>query len=384
MKTNILKIIVLSVVLFTACKKSGSGIAPANVSDDMGNNSGIENNNAGVMTAAEWCDLNNWSFWNDVSSKSEYAKFLSNWSMNTKNRISLSIFDSLNQPVKDALVQLKKSGSLVFTAKTDAKGKAELWANLFGNDLISDYSAYQININNGAKIISEVKPYFQGTNNVILSSNDSPQNKIEISFVVDATSSMGDELKYLKAELTDVIARVKNNNANSEVLTSSVFYRDEKDDYVTKVSDFTSDASTTINFIKDQEAEGGGDNPEAVHTALEKAIGGLAWTSSAKTRILFLILDAPPHFTPAVLSSLQTSIAKANEMGIKVIPIAASGVDKETEFLMRSFAISTNATYVFITNDSGIGKDHMAATVGSYQVEYLNNLMVRLINSYSK
>jgi hypothetical protein len=47
---------------------------------------------------------------------------------------------------------------------------------------------------------------------------------------------------------------------------------------------------------------------------------------------------------------------------------------------MRSLAIATNGTYVFITNHSGIGDEHLEATVGNYQVEYLNNLMVRLID----
>ncbi len=47
---------------------------------------------------------------------------------------------------------------------------------------------------------------------------------------------------------------------------------------------------------------------------------------------------------------------------------------------MRLFAISTNGTYIFITNHSSIGNDHLEATVGPYEVEYLNNLMVRLLN----
>jgi hypothetical protein len=39
---------------------------------------------------------------------------------------------------------------------------------------------------------------------------------------------------------------------------------------------------------------------------------------------------------------------------------------------------------VFITNDSGVGNDHLQASVGEYQVELLNKLMVRLINKYTK
>jgi len=117
---------------------------------------------------------------------------------------------------------------------------------------------------------------------------------------------------------------------------------------------------------------------------LGKATDELQWSSRAKARLLFLILDAPPHYNSDVVRSLQTSILKAAAKGIKIIPITASGIDKQTEFLMRFLAMSTHGTYVFITNDSGIGNDHLTATVGPYEVEHLNNLMVRLINQYAK
>jgi len=51
---------------------------------------------------------------------------------------------------------------------------------------------------------------------------------------------------------------------------------------------------------------------------------------------------------------------------------------------MRFLSISTNGTYVFITDHSGIGNSHLEPTVGPYQVEFLNNQMVRLINKYAE
>jgi hypothetical protein len=107
------------------------------------------------------------------------------------------------------------------------------------------------------------------------------------------------------------------------------------------------------------------------------------WSENAKTRIAFLLLDAPPHHESQIIEELQSSIRMAAKKGIKVIPITASGIDKDTEFLMRFFSISTNSTYVFITDDSGIGNDHLEPSVGEYEVEFLNDLMVRLINEYS-
>jgi len=82
------------------------------------------------------------------------------------------------------------------------------------------------------------------------------------------------------------------------------------------------------------------------------------------------------------LSSLKDIVTLTSEMGIKIIPIASSGVDKETEFLLRFLSLTSGGTYVFLTNDSGIGGSHIEPTIGDYQVEYLNDLLVRLINGY--
>jgi hypothetical protein len=117
---------------------------------------------------------------------------------------------------------------------------------------------------------------------------------------------------------------------------------------------------------------------------LEKAVNELQWSANAKTRLLFLVLDAPPHYEDPIIKNIQASVGIATGKGIKIIPITASGIDKKTEFLMRFLSISTNGTYVFITGHSGIGNSHLEASVGPYQVEFLNNLMVRLINKYAK
>jgi hypothetical protein len=163
----------------------------------------------------------------------------------------------------------------------------------------------------------------------------------------------------------------------------TVFYRDQGDNYLTKISPFTTDVSSLIDFVKAQSADGGGDFPEAVHTALQAALEQQNWSSNATARLLFLVLDAPPHHEDSVIASLQSSIKKAASKGIKIIPITASGIDKETEFMMRFMSVSTNGTYVFITNDSGIGGDHLTPTVGKFKVEFLDDLMVRLIKKYA-
>ena len=97
-----------------------------------------------------------------------------------------------------------------------------------------------------------------------------------------------------------------------------------------------------------------------------------------------MLLDAPPHKRNDVIESLQFSIPRYASHGIRIIPVAASGIDKQTESFLRFTAISTDGTYVFLTNHSGVGGDHIEATVGDYEVELLNELIVRLINQYAQ
>lgn len=370
------------IFMMASCSYDDNGASSPGDSFPEGESSGGQSQ-PGVMTAGEWNDLNNWSFWLGLMQSNNYATMPNYWSFYNNNRISVQVFSDNEIPVVNASVELKSNNVVVFKARTDNKGKAELWADLLQNNPNSDFSNLIIDVNQGAVIVSDVKPYNEGVNTVLTSLND-VNNLIEISFVVDATGSMGDELEFLKTELLDVISRIEAANPLASVYTSSVFYRDEGDEYVTKIAPFTNDMSATINFIKQQNAAGGGDFPEAVHTALDKAINELQWSVNAKTRILFLVLDAPPHYNSFVVKDLQSSILKAAEKGIKIVPITASGIDKKTEFLMRFFSISTNGTYVFITDDSGIGNSHLEPSVGQYEVEYLNNLMVRLINQYAE
>ena len=72
---------------------------------------------------------------------------------------------------------------------------------------------------------------------------------------------------------------------------------------------------------------------EAVHTALEDALQKLSWEESNYARIAFLLLDAPPHYEQKVLKSIHSSVKMYAAKGIKLIPVAASGIDKKTEQL---------------------------------------------------
>ena len=222
----------------------------------------------------------------------------------------------------------------------------------------------------GGKIYSVSRPtrFHDGVNIIRVQQPCLAPSVVDIAFVVDATASMGDEIQYLQAELRDVMAKAKDSLASTTINLGSVFYRDAGDAYVTRTTNLSTNMQQTMDFIGHQQAGGGGDFPEAVEQALAVAMDDLSWTSQAKARLLFLILDAPPHENPQVLASLQQSIRKAAAKGIRIIPITASGIDKSTEYLMRSMALATNGTEVFLTDDSGVGNAHIKPTTDKFDV----------------
>ncbi|MBQ4101895.1 MAG: hypothetical protein IJC85_03310, partial [Oscillospiraceae bacterium] len=134
-------------------------------------------------------------------------------------------------------------------------------------------------------------------------------------------------------------------------------------------------------ILASEEAADGGDTPEAVDAALEDALKNHTWDEEA-TKILLLVLDAPPHEEAEVIKRMQEYSLLAAKMGVRIIPVLCSGGDTSCEYLMRSLAMMTGGEYVFLTDDSGIGGSHLKPTIGEYKVEKLNDLLVNLIGEY--
>ena len=359
--------------------ESFSGAVSSSSSSGQAGDSTLQ---AGQLTAGEWNDLDNWQFWEGLIAKDTLSEYPGYWKFDDFGRVSLKLSQPNGSPVIDAeAILLGVNEEVLWRARTDNFGRAEFFPALMG-PAAGQPARIKVNVQGQSYYLNEVKFYESGINEMVIPVNGSYSQEADVFFVFDATGSMADELEYIKVEINDIIARIRNNNNNISFRMGSVFYRDEGDEYVTRTSNLDGNFAQVVDFINIQKADGGGDFPEAVHSALEKAIGGQAWRENARARLLFLILDAPPHHQDDVIQSVQDQILLAAQKGIKVIPITASGIDKETEFLMHILAIASNSTYTFITNHSGIGNEHLEPTVGDYEVEFLNDLVVRLVDKY--
>ena len=339
----------------------------------------------GTLTAGEINDFSKWVLWEDLT-QTKFESFQKQWGFYLKNRYSVQVTYDNGNPVVDAPVKLlSDKNEVVFIARTDNTGKAELWADMVPDVKDKMARRYKAVVRHQEQDIPfpKLDAFPTGINTLKIKGPCSVSNVLDIAFVVDATGSMGDEINYLKTELKDVIERVQQENQSLQVRTASVFYRDHGDQYLTHESDFTPTISSTLDFIQNQYAAGGGDFPEAVDEALDATLNRLSWSSEARGRILFLVLDAPPHQADSVVKRMHQLVYKAAAMGVRIIPITGSGINKDVEFLMRSMALATNSTYVFLTDHSGVGNKHLAPSTDNFDVQKLNDLMVNIINRYA-
>lgn len=346
--------------------------------DSSGMEYGVESEpEHGQLTAGEINDLEKWEEWKTVLKQRSFKNLQDKWDFYLENRIEVTVKDLFGKQTNNIKVSLyNENNELIMASRTDITGKAILFKDL-NNKFCGQYFRIQLNFKN--KIIGKkITNTYDKVEFIIDHQNNS--DDIDIMFTIDATGSMGDEIDYLKAELKNIISRLDKSIQKKRVALT--FYRDIGDDYVVKDFDFNPNINKVKEVLSNQFAAGGGDYQEAVEKALEVSMQK-SWNLDAKSKLLFLLLDAPPHFTKENVEKIKEQIKIAQESGIKIIPIVASDADKDVEFLMRFFSVSTNGTYVFLTNDSGIGNDHLEPTTKAFKVEMLNDLIVRLIEKYS-
>ena len=368
----------------------GSGDAEGGDSGETTPDGGNNNQQKPIvkqLTAAEWRDALNYDFWLSLFEKdipfkgqdgeehtqdgifSEYAIATRGLDTFEMHEVSVSCNDS---PVIGAEVYLYNESDIAYSAVTDSTGTAYVFGNGTHVEAVSGQTSASAQIAEGVTEIS-------------LTDCTAYEDELEIMFVVDTTGSMGDELSFLCGELAGIVTRVSS-DLDCKIRLGLLFYRDKGDDYVTKKFEFVDVTSskglnTVVNNIRAQRSAGGGDYPEAVDTALAEAIE-MNWTSDSKTKLLFHVLDAPYHDEQKNQSVFANAVKDAAKKGIRIIPVAASGLDTLGQYIMRSAALLTGGTYTFLTDDSGIGDSHILPDVGEFTVEYLSDLMVRLIKGY--
>ena len=340
---------------------------------------------AGQLTAGEWNDNENWNDWISLyQTHEDWEYYREEWEIDFDVRHEV-VVTAFGEPLEGATVTQRNCGNIgVTTAVTDNEGKAYLFLKECGDDM---EHSIEVTYGEVRMTIDNVDAKNSGTYTVDFENSSLSQGEVsdvealDLMLMIDTTGSMWDELEYIQMELENVIKRVREDNADIPVRVSVNFYRDEYDDYIIREFEFTDDIDQVLSDLAAQDADGGGDTPEAVHTALDSAVNEHDWNDNA-TKLMFFVLDAPPHSEEQIIDEVNDHVELAAAQGIRIIPVASSGIDKSTEYLLRTMAFRTGGTYTFLTDHSGIGGSHIEPTIGDYEVEKLNDLMVRVIGEY--
>lgn len=291
--------------------------------------------------------------------------------LKTNNRITINVPAGANVEIS----LLDDEGNIVYTNLPDANGVCYLFPNWFSYE-------YKISVKyyNGIDeepIITE----YNVSDSITLSLDATKVEKdiIDLMFVVDTTTSMDDELEFLKNEISNVVEEVSSFN-DCIVNVAVLLYKDKGELYETLYSEFTQDINAQIEFLENKIAYGGGDFEEAVEVAIEEA-AAKSWSGVNSTKIIVHIGDAPAH--DENISDWYNAVIDLCNKGIRLITVASSGINKKTEYLFRSMTLISNGTYVAITNHSGIGDEHIDSSIDEeVSIEYLDKCLIRLITGY--
>jgi TolB-like protein len=163
-----------------------------------------------------------------------------------------------------------------------------------------------------------------------------------------------------------------------------VLYRDRDDEYDTKVVPFTSDLGEFQKALDGVSADGGGDDPEDLQSALRDAVGAMKWNADG-IRLGFIVTDAAPHLDYGQDFTYAASAREAKARGIKLFSIGAGGLPLEGEYPLRQIAQYTQGKYIFLTygekGESEGGKEGSVShhTGSNFATDKLEAIVIKFV-----
>jgi Mg-chelatase subunit ChlD len=206
--------------------------------------------------------------------------------------------------------------------------------------------------------------------------------KLDVLFLIDTTGSMGDEIDRMKDSVRSVAERISGLPGNADLRLGMTVYRDRGDLFVTRTFDFTGSVDVFKAALAEVRAGGGGDTPEDLNAGLHQAVTSPSWRGDDTVKLMFLIADAPPHLDYQDGPDYAADVRAAARRGIRIMPIASSGLDDQGEYVFRQLAQITMARFTFLTYGAdGVSPgDHTDHHVSDYAVLALDDLVVRLVS----
>jgi len=337
------------------------------------------------MTAGEVDDNRDWEAY--LQYRLDYHRFNGSTvhDIEVSERHTIRVRTPGGQPVLGADVMVYDGQTLVTTLRTTATGLAYFFPLAYPQNAQAQAYSVVVQKDQATQTATIARASQDDIVSVTLNvSPSSPPVKLDVLFLLDSTGSMDDEIDQLKNNLLSISAQIAALPSRPSVRYGLVTYRDRGDQYVTRVADFTPDVQDFQLSLQSVEAAGGGDIPESLNEGLHAALANVQWRGADTVKLVFLVADAPPHLDYEQDYDYAQEIENAASLGIKIHPIASSGLDDQGEYVFRQIAQVTGGRFIFLTYDdqpqtSGEPGTDLHVQEGQYSVLDLDSLVVRLI-----
>jgi hypothetical protein len=335
---------------------------------------------AGALTAASVGDVDRRD--NYLGYLSRHAIERETFALDMTRRMRVRVLDAQQRPVNDARITVTGQGVRV-AGRTHADGTWDFFPGVSAPQAAGRVVLHVQAGDAGTEMLAELPAQGDAQDVVVAlpTAVATPPRVLDLGFLIDVTGSMGDELRYVNREVADIVRRIEAATPGIVVRVGATFYRDRGDRDPLQQIPFTTRVAGFVSEMHGIEASGGGDYPEDLDSGLEAAMNRLAWSEGNAVRVLVLIADAPPQHYRDAQYRHPHALVDAARRGIRFLPVAASGADRNVEYLFRAMGAFTSTPYVYLTDDSGIGEAHMEADTDRVAIERFNDLLVRLVLS---
>ncbi len=309
----------------------------------------------------------------------EKFKSVSHIDLNISERIFIKVKEKNGKPASGARVKILSGGTEIESGTTFADGTFLFFPSEHSAKL-KDYKA--LISKNGAEKEIIFKRDGQRTVEAVLDvSPNQTSYPMDIAFIMDTTGSMGEEIARLKSTI-ELINLNLSGMKGAKLRFGMVLYRDKGEEYVTKVIPFTSDLDEFRKHLDKVSADGGGDYPEDLQSALDEAVNRLSWNKDA-LKLSFIITDAPPHIDYGQNFHYIEAAKKAKRMGMKIFSVGTGGLDVQGEYILRQIAQYTYAKYIFLTygekgeSEGGAPGSVSHHTGANFSTDKLESIVIR-------
>ncbi len=298
-----------------------------------------------------------------------------------RGRQVVHVVDDDGAPVLGATVEVVDgSGSVVARRTTYADGRIMFFAEPTTGQGVAP--EYRVEVSKGDATAEAVLDTEASDHTVTLEAPAAADPvPLDVLFLIDATGSMEDEIDQLKANMISVAEQIDGLAPRPDVHFAMTVYRDRGDLFVTRTFDFTSNVTEFTDALRDVVAGGGGDTPESLNEALHAALDEPTWRGADTVKLVFLVADAAPHLDYADDADYAADVQVAAERGVKIHPVASSGLDAQGEYVFRQLAQLTTGRFNFLTYgaDGRSPGDSTPYHVDDYSVLSLDDLVVQLV-----